>query len=51
MFTQMNGGIMRMAKLDYKYGAGEYLKSREIKRPKLCIPCSFVYVYLVKQKV
>ena len=27
MFTQMNGGIMRMAKLDYKYGAGEYLKS------------------------
>ena len=34
MFTQMNGGIMRMAKLDYKYGAGEYLKSIELSATK-----------------
>lgn len=34
MIAQTNGGIMRMAKLDYKYGAGEYLKSMNLSAKK-----------------
>ena len=34
MIAQTNGGIMRMAKLDYKYGAGEYLKSMDLSAKK-----------------